>query len=60
MARVNRTFDPNRPAPGNWPKKSPIFPNTCSEWGLACCVKELCTDYSHNKNTQGELELRIV
>lgn len=25
VARVNRTFDPNRPAPGNWPKKISYF-----------------------------------
>lgn len=52
VARVNRTFDPNRPAPGNWPKKSPIFPNTCPERSLVCCVGELSTDYSLSQNVK--------
>lgn len=46
VVRVNRTLDPNRPAPGNWRKKWPVPPNTCAEWSLTSWVEELSTDYS--------------
>lgn len=41
VARVNRSFDTNRPVPGNWPIKSPEHALN----GLACRVEELSTDY---------------
>ncbi len=39
VAGVNRTLDPNRPASGNWLKKSPVFFSKTHEWmesGLLC------------------------